>query len=180
MGLFNSVLDKLAHGISPNYRKLQSQAEIISGLWDSQTVKNLRPLMWYKVANSEGRIVGFEWTCGCPGKSYTLIGALPYLDSYTCMLCKETGDLFPFCGIDKDTPRSEWVGRLMQLDTRGLVTGPAPGPRVIDTWDPKHGASDGDFKYDGPCPGPDPDKTTSWEDVAFGDPFSVSKQPPRK
>lgn len=48
------------------------------------------------------------------------------------------------------------------------------GPRILDTWDEKHGAFDGDFTYDGSSRGPE-----SLDGIGFGDPHTSSFMPRR-
>ncbi|HEV2522709.1 MAG TPA: hypothetical protein VGT24_10050 [Candidatus Acidoferrales bacterium] len=56
-----------------------------------------------------------------------------------------------------------------QLPLRRAIGNAESTPRFIDTWDEKHGASDGTFKYGGSNPGPE-----DIADVGFGDPYAAS------
>ena len=57
-----------------------------------------------------------------------------------------------------------------QLPFRRAFGNGESGPRLIDSWDPKHGASTGEVGYNGSNPGPE-----TFEDISgFADPFSAS------
>jgi hypothetical protein len=66
--------------------------------------------------------------------------------------------------IEKEELQAAYAKLPVRQDTSSAAQN---GPLVLDTWDEKNGASDGQYKYSGSNPGPD-----SVADLSFGDPHS--------